>query len=92
MLSPEDGPEEQIKDTLGPTEVHPAARDALDYLKSLTPSQMSMLKEAFASCTIEGNRLSEVCLGTLNRLTEGAPVSDRYLLGLAWATRSILNN
>jgi hypothetical protein len=38
----------------------------------------------FSSLAIEGNRLAEVCYGTLRRMIDGQPVSDRYLLGLAW--------
>jgi hypothetical protein len=46
--------------------------------------KMFMWSEAFASCAIEGNRLAEVCSETLNRLLNSQPVSDRYILGLAF--------
>ena len=42
------------------------------------------MKESLASTAIEGNRLAEICLGTIERLEKGQPVSDRYLLGLCW--------
>ena len=43
--------------------------------------------EAFASVSIAGNRLAEVCSETLRRAMAGEPVSDRYLLGLCWVMR-----
>ena len=48
--------------------------------------------EAFSSCAIEGNRLAEICSETLDRLLKSEPVSDRYLLGLAWAMRSVIDD
>ena len=48
-------------------------------------SDLAGWQEAFSSCAIEGNRLAEVCSETLRRLLIGEPVSDRYVLGLAWA-------
>lgn len=44
-----------------------------------------MWQESFSSCAIDGNRLAEVCSETISRLINNQPVSDRYLLGLAWA-------
>ena len=70
--------------TLGITEVHPAAYDAQRFIASLPPHELAMWSESFASCAIEGNRLAEVCSETLNRLMHGEPVSDRYILGLAF--------
>jgi len=46
-------------------------------------------QESFSSCAIEGNMLAEICSGTLSRLINHKPVSDRYLLGLAF---TILKN
>jgi len=67
--------------TLQVGEVHPAARTAFAYVKShITP----MLIEAFASTALSGNRLANICTETLRRIMNGEPVSDRYLLGLAW--------
>ncbi len=74
---------------LNPTEPHPAAYEALEYIKKLSIGELQGYLEAFASCSIEGNRLGEICAGTINRLLEKKPVSDRYLLGLAWAIRNI---
>jgi len=47
-----------------------------------------MHKEALASTALSGNRLAEICMGTIDRLAKGEPVSDRYLLGLAWTILS----
>lgn len=70
---------------LGPTEPHPAARAAQEYLAAMAGrGELSVWVESFASCAIEGNRLAEVCSETLDRLLHGQPVSDRYILGLAF--------
>lgn len=68
-------------------EPHPSAQLALDWIRSQTIADLCKWREAFASCAIEGNRLGEICGETLNRIEEGKPVSDRYVLGLAWAMR-----
>jgi len=73
--------------TLEATEAHPAAQDALRYLRTLGNKKLSMWVEAFASTAISGNRNAEICLATLRRLLSGETVSDRYLLGLAWTIR-----
>lgn len=70
---------------LSPAEPHPAAQIALRFLRRQHPTQLAMTIEALASCAIEGNRLGEVCAETWRRLQDGEPVSDRYLMGLAWA-------
>ena len=75
------------RDTLNPTEPHPAARSALDYIRTIPYTDLVLYQEAFATNAIEGNRLAEICLGTLNQLLHSEPVSDRYLLGLAWTLK-----
>lgn len=65
-------------------EPHPAAYDAQKFIASLGASEISTWLESFASCAIEDNRLAEVCCETLNRLLHSEPVSDRYILGLAF--------
>jgi hypothetical protein len=67
---------------LNPKEAHPAALTAIVYV--LQRINDPLLLEALASCAIENNRLAEVCLGTIDRIKNKQPVSDRYLLGLAW--------
>jgi hypothetical protein len=76
------------RDTLREGEHHPAAYDALQYVKSLHPVRLSLWMELFASCAIEGNRMAEVCAATLERVMRGEGVGERYILGLAWYIRS----
>jgi hypothetical protein len=73
---------------LQPSEPHPAAYEAKAWIAKQPVEELLKWREAFASCAIEGNRLGEVCAATLNRLMNAQPVSDRYLLGLAWTMRS----
>lgn len=75
--------------TLAPTEPHPVTRSALDYLAGLGLEKLNTYREAFASCAIEGNRLGQICAETINRLLRQEPVSDPYLLGLAWAVKEM---
>lgn len=77
------------KTELAPGEPHPSAREALNYLQGLPVAELMRTMEAMASCAIEGNRLAEVCVGTLDRLLTGKPVSDRYVLGLAWSIKAM---
>jgi len=63
-------------------EQHPAALSAFHYVFQRIHDPI--LLEALASCAIESNRMAEICLGTINRIKNKQPVSDRYLLGLAW--------
>lgn len=63
-------------------EKHPATEYARTYLLNKSLHQYI---EPFASCAIEGNRLAEICGETLRRILDKEPVSDRYLMGLAWA-------
>lgn len=73
--------------TLQNGEYHPSADSAMIFMKSLPLKDLVLWAESFASCAIEGNRLAEVCSETLRRLMAGEPVSDRYLLGLAWTIK-----
>ena len=81
--------------TLKEGEPHPAAYDAkqwiLDYVRRNDVHAVFSLLEAFCSTGISGNRLAECCGETLRRLLAGEPVSDRYLLGLAWTMRNMEN-
>lgn len=78
-----------MDDTLKGREPHPSAESAMRYIASIPMQQLMLYREAFASCAIEGNRLGEICVGTLNRLLNNDQVSDRYLLGLAWAIKTM---
>ena len=70
--------------TLAVGEPHPAAYSAREWIAAQPTSSLYLWLESFSSCAIEGNKLGEVCAETLQRLLRAAPVSDRYLLGLAW--------
>ena len=67
---------------LGANEPHPAARSAMAFVRECPDLPQWM--EAFASCALEGNRVGEICCETLRRVLHGEPISDRYILGLAW--------
>jgi hypothetical protein len=70
--------------TLGPTEPHPSAHHAMAYIRSIPYTEMCALREALASCAIDGNREAVIACKTLRLLEAHEPVSDRYLMGLAW--------
>jgi hypothetical protein len=82
----------KMSDELNKGEAHPSSSSALAYIGSLGMQKLFEYQEAFATTAIEGNRLSEICLGTLHRLLNKEPVSDRYLLGLAWIIRNMEEN
>ena len=79
---------ENEKGTLNEKEPHPASSSAIAYISSLGLQKLFEYAEAFASTAIEGNRTAEICSETLRRLLAHEPVSDRYLLGLAWTIRN----
>ena len=70
-------------------EPHPAASSALEYLSSLGIEKLNVYMGAFSNVAIESNRLGEICSKTLHRILLNEPVSDRYLLGLAWTIKSM---
>ena len=76
--------ETEERGTLKDGEPHPASFSALQFIKALDFKELCQWQESLSSCAIEGNRTAEVCSETLRRLLEKEPVSDRYLLGLAW--------
>ena len=78
-----------MSDTLEEREPHPAAHEAKIYLMGLGLEKLYRYQEAFASCSIEGNRTAEICSGTLRRMLNAETVSDRYVLGLAWTIRDM---
>jgi hypothetical protein len=82
-------PSSEYTGTLRIGEPHPSAREALRHVAELGYMRQLTLMESFSSCAIEGNRLAEVCVETLRRVMYCEPVSDRYILGLAWAIRSM---
>ncbi len=73
---------------LEPGEPHPMAHSALRWINdNMSHKERCYYMEALASCAIEGNEIGEICGETLRRLMSGEPVSDRYILGLAWFLR-----
>jgi len=81
--------EDKTRGTLDLEEPHPSAFAAIRYLQSLGIEKLMTHLGAFSSCALTDNRLAEVCAETLHRFTTGEVVSDRYLLGLAWAIRDV---
>lgn len=75
---------------LRPGEYHPAADLAQAYISTLSQQQLAKYFEAFASTALSGNRSAAICLATLNRLMNNESVSDRYLLGLAWMIKDLV--
>lgn len=68
-------------------EIHPAALDALDFVKQfmvLQPYEFFRIRESFASNALEGNKLATSCLSTITRLENNKGVGPQYILGLAW--------
>ena len=63
------------------------APNALAYIKA---NMTAMHVEALASTAIEGNKTAELCLSTYNRIQKGEPISDRYVLGLAWFVKELV--
>ena len=81
--------ETNMRDTLSIGEPHPMAFSAFAYIKKhMTP----IMIEAIASCAMAGNRGAEIAMGTWNRISSGEDVSDRYVLGLAWTMRELIDS
>jgi hypothetical protein len=75
-------------------EFHPAARSAYCWLKGFTisnPEDYMRYRTALSIAAETGNRQAQICMGTIRRPQDSQPVSDRYLLGLAW-TILLLHN
>lgn len=76
--------------TLETGETHPSAHSAMAYVLSQIGSLgFGYTREALASNALSGNRTCEVCFETLERIITGLPISDRYLLGLAWFLKEL---
>ena len=72
--------------TIKKDEYHPAADNALNWMRDRI-DKFPVWVEVF-TLTRE-NRLSQICLETLERLMNDQPVSDRYLLGLVWVLKDL---
>ena len=73
--------------TLNVGEHHPAANSAALWIRSQSVETLLQWQEAFASSALSGNRTADLCGETLRRFMAREPVSDRYLLALAWTMR-----
>jgi hypothetical protein len=80
---------DKMNDTLEPGEVHPSSYSAMIYIQSIDPKEWMKHVEAISSVALSGNRIASICMGTIERLEKKEPVSDRYLLGLAWFLRDM---
>ena len=66
-------------------EPHPMAYESQQYISNISADRLLRYAESYASCAMSGNRMAEICGATLSRLLRSEPVSDRYILGLAWS-------
>lgn len=82
--------QDKAEGTLRLGEYHPGANIAKQYLQSRW-LKLIQYEEALASCAIEGNRIAQVSCETLRRLRNKEPISDRYLMGLAWTIWELEN-
>lgn len=73
-------------DSLKEGEVHPAAYEALDYIKNYISDSKRFfkIKESLSSCSLAGNRAAKIYCGTLHRLINHEPIGEIYILGLAF--------
>lgn len=75
-------------------EFHPAARSAYRWLKGFMVTNRKdylQYRMAIEIAAASGNRQAIVCQGTIERLRNGQPVSDRYLMGLCWTILHLHN-
>lgn len=72
--------------TLDIGEFHPMASSAFKFVKNEITSNII---ESISSSALSGSRTAEICLSTHERMSTGLPVSDRYILGLAWFIKEI---
>lgn len=73
--------------SLAENEPHPSALTAFVWLKRFQLehfTEWAMLVESIHSSALSDNRTAQILSSTLERLENGQPVSDRYLLGLVW--------
>lgn len=79
------------EESLEEGEFHPIAPSVMQWFREWKRTQgvnYLLVRESIASTALAGNRLAEICNSTLDRLDNGEPVSDRYLLGLCWFLRN----
>jgi hypothetical protein len=82
-----------MSDTLEKGEWHPISGRVLDYINSFNIDELLILKNSINKIKHESgcsDKVTDVCMGTLDRIINGEPVSDLYLLGLAWFLMEIV--
>lgn len=85
-------PEVQRAGTIAADSYHPIADDAMRWFKqNALTEEYARSKMAILMAAEDGNRTAQICAATIERLAKGAPVSDRYLLGLCWFLMELQN-
>ena len=71
---------------------HPAAVSAYEYISRIPLIEITRWRESFASALLADpdSLLAEFCLSTIDRMLAGYPVGDRFILGLAWTIRNMI--
>ena len=77
-----------MENSLNEGEPHPMAYDARQFVAKYI-AQNPLLIESIASCALTDNRSAQICYSTLARMLHKEPVSDRYVLGLAWFLKNM---
>ncbi len=74
-----------VKGTLKKGEFHPATKDATQIIAAAKtdPETWQLVRTKLEQDIERGDRFSEICLETVNRLDAGQPVGERYMFGLA---------
>lgn len=76
------------KGELNRKEPHPAAYNALEFLRSISHEDLILIRDGFISCEHD-SPLAKICLLTLDRLSRQESISDKYLLGLAFTITNL---
>ena len=84
-----DHPEPGSPGTLNIGEPHPSSPAAFAYVKAQILKNPLLIESISSVGLSDDNRLAEICGHTLARIINGQPISDRYLLGLAWMIKSL---
>ncbi len=78
--------------TLAPGEPHPASSSAMKYIVDFMSDmqEVAHLDEVLKKLA-PTNRLAEICNETFLRVMNNEKVDDRYVLGLAWTIRNLMD-
>ena len=73
---------------------HPLVYEAYDYIRDYIADyrKLVMLQESLSGNAIENNEAAVICLATLDLVIDGKPVGERYVFGLAWLIKRIVEN